>query len=85
MKKIKLDVWEFYHNFKYYDFYRTKVHKKDGTVIYGTMYKLNYRLTENERIFLSQWKNVVLFISQCQYAPEIKTSCIFLGDKCVKQ
>ena len=89
MKKIKLDYWAFYHfceerkNF-YYDSSRRTLIKKNGEKIRGTLYTLEKPLTDDDKKFLTSWKNVDLFISQCQYAPEIKYNAVFLADKCIK-
>lgn len=82
-RKVRLSFSELCNLVSYYDFYNTSVTKKDGTRIRGTMYKIDRMLTDKEKIELLKFKNVWLFVSQCQYAPEIKRSCVFLGDKCI--
>lgn len=88
MRKIKLDYWTFYHfceekrNF-YYDSSRILT-KKNGEKIRGTLYTLEKPLTDEDKRFLTSWKNVDLFISQCQYAPELKHNAVFIADKCIR-
>ena len=89
MRKIKLDYWTFYHfceekrNF-YYDSSRRTLTKKNGEKIRGTLYTLEKPLTDDDKRFLTSWKNVDLFISQCQYAPELKHNAVFIADKCIR-
>lgn len=82
-RKARLSFSELCNLVSYYDFYNTSVTKEDGTRIKGTMYKIDRMLTDKEKTELLKFKNVRLFVSQCQYAPEIKRSCVFLGDKCI--
>ena len=87
MRKIKLDYWTFYHfceekrNF-YYDSSRRILTKKNGEKIRGTLYTLEKPLTDDDKRYLTGWKNVDLLISQNQYAPEIKHNSVFIADKC---
>jgi len=67
----------------YYDYYDTRLKKKDGTSVKGTLYKLDRLLSNEERAEFTAFRNVRLFVSQCQYAPEIKRSCIFLAKKSI--
>lgn len=88
MKKVKMDTWDFFRfleNFKlsYYDFKRTKIVTKDGRTVYGTLYTISETLSDGVKAELIKWKNISLFISQCEYAPEIKHNTVFLGDKCI--
>jgi hypothetical protein len=82
-KKVKLDFYEMCsylqsikNGFFECDSYKV-VHK--GEEYRGTIYKLSDSLTDNDKAWFSQWKNVKLFITQAQYAPEIKHNAIFLG------
>lgn len=81
MDKRKLTFSEMCKKIAYYDFYDYQITKTDGTVVRGIMYKLDRMLTDIEKEELTKFGNVRLFVSQCQYAPEIKTSCIFLASK----
>lgn len=86
-KKIKLDFGEFVHFLDkrkngYYDFYRTALIKNDKK-IYGTAYKLTRPLTNDDKAYILSWKNTRLFISQAQYAPELKNNLVFIADKCI--
>ena len=89
MRKIKLDYWTFYHfceekrNF-YYDSSRKILTKKNGDKIRGTLYTLEKPLTDEDKRYLTSWKNVDLFISQSQYATEIKHNSVFIADKCIR-
>lgn len=87
MKKVKMNEWDFYHflegiNNSYYSFQRNAI-IKEGKKIYGTLYKLSRPLSDNDKTELLKWKNIRLFISQCQYAPEIKNNAVFVADKCL--
>lgn len=82
MSKKKLTFFEMCKRVSYYDFLDTWVTKKDGTKIKGVLYKIDRMLTSDEKKKLAEFGNVRFYVSQCQYAPEIKTSCIFLGNKC---
>lgn len=47
----------------------------------GFLYFLNKPLSnELKQKLCKAFNNIELFISQCQYAPEIKTSCIFIKE-----
>ena len=83
MSKKKLSFSEMCNRVSYYDYRDTKITKKDGVVVKGTLYKLDRMLTDDEKKELVEFGNVRLYVSQCQYAPEIKRSCVFLGDKCI--
>lgn len=81
MKKVKIDSWDFFrfleqHNLSYYNFQRTKIVTKDGKTIYGTVYKINNKLSDEIKTELVKWKNIKLYISQCGYAPEIKHNAV---------
>lgn len=82
MKKKKLSFSEMCKMLSYYDFYDTSITKFDGRKIYGTMYKIDRMLSDIEKAELLRYDNVSLFVSQCQFAPEIKRSCVFLANKC---
>ena len=50
----------------------------------GMMFKLTRLLTDSEKEHLSnKFSNVIHYISQCQYAPELKYSAILVTDKTV--
>ena len=83
MDKRKLTFSEMCKRFAYYDFFNYQFTKTDGTVVRGILYKLDRMLTDTEKKELEKFGNVRLFVSQCQYAPEIKTSCIFLANKVI--
>lgn len=46
----------------------------------GCIYWLSEKPTESLINELKSFNNVEMLISQCQYAPEIKTSCIFIKE-----
>ena len=50
--------------------------------ISGTLYYMCKKLTDAEKAQILSYNNTDLFISVCQYAPEIKYNCIFVGNKC---
>jgi len=88
MKSKKLDFIELSNNYGgYYDFYRGKIVKMvstfpDDTIkkIYGTCYKMNKKLTDVQKTELLHYKNVQLFYSKCEYAPELVSNVVFLAD-----
>jgi hypothetical protein len=88
MKKTKLKEYDFYTNegYHYYDFCRMSVNRKrDGKRIYGTLYKLCKPLKNEEKeALLNKYNNVVLYIAQCQYAPEIKHNAVFVADHTIE-
>lgn len=86
-KKIKLGFGEFIHFLderknSYYDSYRMAL-IKDDKKIYGTVYKLSNSLTDDDKTYILSWKNTRLFMSQAQYAPELKKNLVFIADKCL--
>lgn len=60
----------------YYNFKRGKING-----VYGCFYWLCDKINPAD---FAQYKNVKFFISRKQYAPELKTNVLFLGDKCFK-
>ena len=48
----------------------------------GILYFMCDKLTEAQKTDILKYNNTKLFISVCQYAPEIKYNCIFVGNKC---
>lgn len=61
----------------YYKFISAKVEK-----IPGILYFMCDKLTDAQKADILKYNNTKLFISACQYAPEIKSNCIFVGNKC---
>ena len=61
----------------YYKFSRFTV---DG--VKGYLYFMCDKLTNDVKEKVLKYNNTKLFISVCQFAPEIKHNCIFVGDKC---
>lgn len=88
MKKIKLDYSTFHNileavNNGYFDSYRATITKSNGEKVRGTAFKLEKPLTDETKAAILSWKNTRLFISQCQYAPELKKNLVFIADKCL--
>ena len=82
MSKL-LSLSEMCRRVSYYDYCGAYITKKDGTRVRGTLYKLDRILSDDEKKKLTEFGNVRLFVSQYQYAPEIKESCIFLARKAI--
>ena len=77
---MKYHFSEFVREFRYYKFDRMFVIRDDGKKCYGFLYTLESNLTGEQKEKLVKYNNVKLFVSQCQYAPEIKKSAIFIGE-----
>lgn len=89
-KKEKLDFYSFVKyleniNNSFYSHGRNTLERtlEDNSVIKirGFLYKISKPLTDEQKEYLLKFKNVKLFNSQCQYAPEIKHNAVFIGDK----
>ena len=84
-----MNIFQTYLHYKekrnfYYDSSRRTLTKKNGEKIKGTLYTLEKPLTDEDKRYLTSWKNVDLFISQSQYAPELKHNAVFIADKCIR-
>lgn len=64
------------------DYYAFSQACVDG--VRGTIYKMCKPLSDEQKEEISRWKNTKLFIAQSQYAPELKRTAVFIGDKCFK-
>jgi hypothetical protein len=63
-------------NSSYYKFYRVKNR--------GMMYVISGKITDQwKESMLNKYSNLIFYISQCQYAPEIKHAAILVCDKAV--
>ena len=69
-----------YHNYR-----AMEVIRDDGKKCHGFLYTLSDEITLSERERLAEFDNVKMFISSCQYAPEIKKSAIFIGNSFIKK
>jgi hypothetical protein len=101
MHKTKLDDLKFFNlldelrprkpfersNLGYYDYYRTHI-IRNGKKIYGTMYKLDTHgkpLTDAEKTVILSYPNTLLYYAQMRYAPEIKSNCVLVLDRCIRK
>lgn len=50
--------------------------------IKGYVYHMDRMPTKEEKDYIFQFKNVHPLTATQKYAPEIKTPCLFIGDKC---
>lgn len=82
---MKYHFSDFVQEFRYYKFDRMHVMRDDGKKCYGFLYTLETNLTDEQKEKLIKYNNVQLFISQCQYAPEIKKSAIFIGETFIQR
>lgn len=73
---MKLDLYGLTDICDYFDFHRGKVN-----CVGGYFYHTN-TLSEAQKMRLKQYKNVKLYRTRSQYAPEITHNIVFLGDKC---
>ena len=64
-----------YHNFR-----AMEVLRDDGKKCHGFLYTLSDDITLEEKKRLAGFNNVKMFISSCQYAPEIQKVAIFIGN-----
>ena len=78
------NLLESLNNNGFYDYYRTSITTKDGKKIYGTMYKICRKLSDDDKKVILSYPNTMLYISQCQYAPEIKGNCVLLLDRKIR-
>ena len=83
MRKIKLNPHDFYNYLSsignaFYDDPRMSVGR-----VYGTLFKLSKPLSYEEKLFLDSFANTIIMVSQAQYAPELKSSCVWIGDVCL--
>ena len=89
MRKIKLNPHDFYNylssigNTFYDDPRMSVVDKGTGRRVYGTLFKLSKPLRYEEKLFLDSFANTIIMVSQAQYAPELKSSCVWIGDVCL--
>lgn len=89
MRKIKLNPHDFYNylssigNAFYDDPRMSVVDKSTGRRVYGTLFKLSKPLSYEEKLFLDSFANTIIMVSQAQYAPELKSSCVWIGDVCL--
>lgn len=74
--KTKLSFQEFANRFRYYEFFRCTL---DG--VRGTLYKVSGTLSDDDKSWLLGWRNVRLYITRAQYAPEVKHNAVFIADK----
>lgn len=69
----------------YHHFYRGKI-TRNGTLYRGTFFKLSDRLTTAQKEELqARHGNIAFFISQCEYAPELKSNLLFVSDNNIKE
>ena len=67
----------------YYNFQR-KGFTVNNRKVYGTMYWTEKILTDDEKAELSEYPNIMILMSQCQYAPEIKHSVVVVMDRKIR-
>ena len=67
----------------YYN-YQRKGFNVNGKRVYGTMYWIDKVLTDAEKSELSEYPNIMLLMSQCQYAPEIKHNVVVVMDRKIR-
>ncbi len=71
------------NNNAYNNFYRTHI-KRDGKKIYGTMFEISRPLTDEDKNIILEYPNTILYISQSQYAPELKKNCVLVLDRKIR-
>lgn len=68
----------------YHDFKQGKI-TRNGNEYSGWFYTLSARLTDEKKEELkAKYNNVAFFISESQYAPEIKHNVLFVADNKLK-
>ena len=82
MKRKKANVSDLYANgIKYFAFSRVT---NTNTGEKGYKYILCDPLTDEQKEFLAQFKNVIISSATYKYAPEIKHDTVILMDKMIK-
>ena len=69
-----------YHNYR-----AMEVIRDDGKKCHGFLYTLSDEITLRERERLSEFDNVKMFVSACQYAPEQTKPAIFIGNSFIRK
>lgn len=81
-----MELYDYLHKIgnNFYDFCTHKVTEKStGKTYYGTLYKLERRFTPDEAEWLNKYDNILIYGLGHTYAPELKSSAIWLGDNCL--
>ena len=80
MKRQKMNLSDLIdNNIDYYDFGRITL--LNG--VRGTYYKLDKPLTKEQHDFVFSFRNTSTGICVAQYAPELKSTVLFIYDKCI--
>lgn len=80
MKKIKMQHFDLLNFCGFYAESRAKFANTKGY-----LYKMDRLLTDQEKEKILSYKNTLIFTMAPEYAPEMKRSAVFLGDKCFKK
>ena len=82
---MKYHFSDFIKEHSYYNFMAMEVLRDDGKKCHGFLYTISDDITLEERKRLASFSNVEMFVSSCQYAPEIKKSAIFIGNSFIRK
>lgn len=83
-KKLTFDV--FIKNFTYHSFSESAfLNKKSGKFVHGWKYYLTDKITEEQNVFLEQFKNVKVGKANYVNANDITYDVVFIGNSCFKE
>jgi len=72
--------------FEYHTFRETAFrNEKNGKFVHGWKYYLCTKLTDEQKLFLEQFKNVKIGNAQYIYSKDITYDCIFIGNSCFQE
>jgi hypothetical protein len=83
--KMKYTFSQLIKEHSYHNYRAMEVIRDDGKKCHGFLYTLFNEITLEERKRLAEFNNVKMFVSACQYAPEIKKSAIFIGNSFIRK
>lgn len=84
MRRKKLTFDEFVKKFDYHSFSETAFsNEKTGKFVYGYKYYLRTNLTDEQKVFLEQFKNIKIGNTNYRYYSKyISYDYIFIGNSC---
>ena len=83
MRRKKLTFDEFVKKFDYHSFSETAFKNVNtGKFVHGYKYYLCTKITDEQKVFLEQFKNIKIGNAQYRYSKDITYDCIFIGNSC---
>lgn len=84
MRRKKANVNDMFNiGVEWFDFHRCQRIDETGKVIKGTRYLLDKPMTEKQKEYLSNFKNVIVSTATYRYAPEIQYQTLIITDVCL--